>query len=283
MFTVKAPAKLNLTLEVLRKRPDGYHEIRSVLQAIDLCDTLTFTSGEGITIECDMPGWSAEASLVSKAMALVRQVAGGEKGVGIKIEKRIPLMSGLGGDSSDAAAVLRGLKELWGLDLSHQELLDMAAKLGSDVHFFLHGGTALVGGRGDKVTPLPPLSQTWVVLVVPDIPVEAGKTARMYAGLRPEHFTNGHITEKMVSAIKSGKELDSSMLFNTFENLVFEGFNIRRVYVGHLEKLGAPHVHLAGSGMALFTMFNGKTVAEDLFERCQEQGIKAFLTKTMST
>jgi 4-diphosphocytidyl-2-C-methyl-D-erythritol kinase len=282
MITLKAPAKLNLTLEVLRKRPDGYHDIRSVIQTVDLCDTLYFQPGSGISIECDMPGWTAEKSLVSKAVALVQEAAGGDKGVGIKIEKRIPLMSGLGGDSSDAAAVLRGLNELWGLGLSQQQLIDITGQLGSDVYFFLYGGTALVEGRGEKVTPLPPLPETWVVLVIPDTPVEAGKTDRMYAALKPEHFTDGHVTEKVVSAIKAGKRQDFSMLFNTFENIAFEDFNIRRVYVEHLEKLGAPHVHLAGSGMALFTMFDDKSGAEDLYVRCKDQGMEAYLTKTKS-
>jgi 4-diphosphocytidyl-2-C-methyl-D-erythritol kinase len=282
MITLKAPAKLNLTLEVLRKRPDGYNEIRSVIQTVDLCDTLYFQPGSGISIECDMPRWTAEKSLVSKAVALVQEAAGGDKGVGIKIEKRIPLMSGLGGDSSDAAAVLRGLNELWGLGLSQQQLIDITGQLGSDVYFFLYGGTALVEGRGEKVTPLPPLPETWVVLVIPDTPVEAGKTDRMYAALKPEHFTDGHVTEKVVSAIKAGTRHDFSMLFNTFENIAFEDFNIRRVYVEHLEKLGAPHVHLAGSGMALFTMFDDKSGAEDLYVRCKDQGMKAYLTKTKS-
>ena len=277
MLTVKAPAKLNLTLEVLGKRPDGFHEIRSVLQTIDLCDTLHFGTGQGISFQCDMPGWSAEESLVSKAASLLQEVAGGSQGASIKIEKRIPLMSGLGGDSSDAAAVLRGLNELWGLGLPQEKLPGLAAQLGSDASFFLQGGMALVEGRGERVSPLPSLPNIWVVLVVPDVPGKAGKTARMYQSLTAPHYTDGKITEKLVDVIKGGGEFNTSMLFNTFENIAFDDFNIRRAYVEHLIKLGAPNVHLAGSGPALFTMFKNKTQAEDLYIRCKDQGMETYL------
>jgi 4-diphosphocytidyl-2-C-methyl-D-erythritol kinase len=291
MLMVRAPAKLNLTLEVLGKRPDGFrqkgaqpegfHEIRSVLQSIDLCDTLHFKAGKGISFQCDVPEWSAEKSLVSRAARLLQEAAGCSKGAAIKVEKRLPLMSGLGGDSSDAAAVLRGLSKLWGLDLPLEKLTEMAVQLGSDVSFFLHGGTALAVGRGEIVTPLPPLPKMWAVLVVPDIPVEPGKTARMYASLKAGHYTDGSITEKLVTALKEGKTFKPSLLFNAFENIAFEDFNMRRVYVEHLIKLGAPHVHLAGSGPALFTMFSDKTAAEDLYNRCKDQGMKTYLASTL--
>ncbi len=155
MLTVLAPAKLNLTLEVLAKRQDGFHEIRSVIQAINLCDSFSFQSGDNIEFKCDLPDWIAEESLVSRAAGLLREATGCSKGATIEVSKRIPLLSGLGGDSSGAAAVLRGLNQFWGLGLSHEELLKMAWQLGSDVAFFLYGGTALVEGRGEIVTPLP--------------------------------------------------------------------------------------------------------------------------------
>jgi 4-diphosphocytidyl-2-C-methyl-D-erythritol kinase len=281
MVKIKAPAKINLTLEVLGKRPDGFHEVRSVIQAIDLCDKLQFEVGQGISFQCDMKGWNAGESLVSRAVALVREITGCSEGVIIKIEKRIPLMSGLGGDSSDAAAVLRGLNELWGLNLSPKDLWELAGRLGSDVAFFLHGGTALVEGRGELITPLPSLGGIWVVLVVPDVPGEPGKTRRMYQSLTTSHYTDGKITEGLVDLIKSGGEFDTSMLFNTFENIVFDDVNIRRVYIGHLLKLGGPRVHLAGSGPALFTMFRDGAQAKDLYTRFKNQGMSAYLAATV--
>jgi 4-diphosphocytidyl-2-C-methyl-D-erythritol kinase len=278
---VKAPAKINLTLEILGTRPDGYHEIRSVLQTIDLCDTLRLEVGRGVSFQCDMPGWLAGKSLVSKTVNLLRETTSCKKGAKISIEKRIPLMSGLGGDSSDAAAILRGLNGLWRLNLSTEKLVGLAAQLGSDVAFFLHGGTALATARGEKITPLPPLAKMWVVLVIPDVPVEPGKTGRMYAAIKPSHFTDGKITQKLVETLHKGKGFNPSMLFNTFENIAFDDYNIRRVYVEHLTKLGAPHVHLAGSGPALFTVFQDRSQAEVLYTSCNNQEMKTYLVGTL--
>jgi len=278
MLTILAPAKLNLTLEVLAGRPDGYHEIRSVIQAINLCDQLAFQASRSVDIKSDLPEWSAEKSLVSRAVNLVRETMGITRGIAIDIENRIPLISGLGGDSSDAAATLRGLNEAWELKIPEEKLLGLAAQLGSDVPFFLYGGTAMATGRGEAVTPLPPLPHHWVVLVMPDVPRLPGKTARLYASLNASHFTDGHITERTVKELKEGKE--PSTLFNTFENVAFAGGAELKVYRDHIQKLGAPHVHLTGSGPALFTLFKDKTEAEELYTRCKQQGMETYLVET---
>lgn len=281
MLTVKAPAKINLTLEVLGKRPDGYHEIRSVFQTIGLYDTLHFEAGEGISFKCDMGGWTPEESLVSRAAALLREATNFSKGATIEVIKKIPLMSGLGGDSSDAAAVIRGLNELWGLGLSQQKQLKLAAQLGSDVAFFLHKGTALATGRGEVITPLPPLTKMWVVLVVPNIPVKAGKTAGMYQSLTKSHYTDSKMTDKLVRTLHKGDALKPSMLFNTFENVAFDYFTGLEAYKEHIIKLGAPNIHLAGSGPTLFTMSIDKAQAEDLYTSCKNQGMEAYLIETL--
>ncbi len=130
MLTVLAPAKLNLTLEVLGKRPDGYHEIRSVFQTINLCDRLRFQPSQRITLKSNMPDWTPEKSLVTKAARLLQETTGISKGATIEVTKNIPLVSGLGGDSSDAAATLRGLNKLWESGLSAERLLDLAVQLG---------------------------------------------------------------------------------------------------------------------------------------------------------
>ena len=280
MLTISPPAKINLTLEVLGKRPDGFHEIRSVMQVVNLCDVLSFSEADKTTVQCDMADWSAEKSVVNRAVDILRDATGCTRGVAIDITKKIPLMSGLGGDSSDAAAVLKGLNEIWGLGLTLEKQSVIAAQLGSDVTFFLQGGTALATGRGEVITVLPSLPEMWVMLVVPDVPVQEGKTARMYQRLTASHYTDGALTDKIVKAIKRGEILDTSLLFNTFENIAFDDFNIRLVYVEHLNKLGAPHVHLAGSGPTLFTIFNDKTQAEDLYTRCKDQGMEVYLAET---
>lgn len=281
MITLKAPAKINLTLEVLRRRPDGFHEIRSILQTIDLCDTLRFNDSEDITITCDMPGWSAGKSLLVRALDLLKETTHCKQGSKINLEKRIPLRAGLGGDSSDTAAVLNGLNNLWKLNLSSEKLLSLAARLGSDVPFFLCGGTALTSGRGNVVNPLPPLARMWVVLIVPDVPIAPGKTAQMYAAFKASHFTDGSMTQKLADTLHKDMNFDSSILFNTFENIAFDIYPGLNVYKEHLIKLGAPHIHLAGSGPTLYSILDNENQAEELFKRCKDQGMQVYLVKTL--
>jgi 4-diphosphocytidyl-2-C-methyl-D-erythritol kinase len=280
MLTVLAAAKINLTLEVMEKRPDGYHEIRSVIQTINLHDRLRFSLSDGMEFHGDNPELVVEVSLMPQAARLLKQAEGCAKGATIEITKRIPLSSGLGGDSSDAAAILVGLNQLWQLSLSREELLELASKLGSDVAFFLYGGTALVEGRGEIVTPLPSLPRRWVVLVVPSVPRMKEKTKRLYASLKPAHYTNGQITERLVKALEGGG-FRPSLLFNTFENIAFGQFSGLEVYKEHIKKLGAPNIHLAGSGPTLFTLLEDKAQAEDLYTRYKQQGMEAYLTETV--
>ena len=281
MLKVPAPAKLNLTLEVLAKRPDGYHEIRSVIQTINLCDSLCFQLDQKVTFKSNAPDWTPEKSLVSKAASLLQETTGCSKGAAIEVSKRIPLTSGLGGDSSDAAATLRGLNKLWGLGLSQEKLLELASQLGSDVAFFLYGGTALVEGRGEKVTPLPPLPHRWVVLVAPDVPRQPGKTAQLYASLKVSHYTNGQITARLVAALREGREFTPSV-FNTFENVAFTQFPQLKVYQEHMVKAGAENMHLAGSGPTLFALIKDKTQAEELYSRLKQQRLEVYLTDTLA-
>jgi 4-diphosphocytidyl-2-C-methyl-D-erythritol kinase len=282
MLTLLAPAKLNLTLEVLAKRQDGFHEIRSVIQTINLCDSLYFQSGQDIEFKSDLPDWIAEESLVSRAAGLLQEISGCSKGAKIEVSKRIPLLSGLGGDSSDAAAVLRGLNQLWGLGLSSGELLKLAWQLGSDVAFFLYGGTALVEGRGEIVTPLQPLPQMWVVLAMPPTPRLPGKTKQLYDSLGTNHYTDGQITRRLVEELKAGRELTPSLLFNTFENVAFTRFSGLDVARGHMVGIGARDVHLAGSGPTLFTLLKDKAQAEELYIRLQQQRLEPYLADTLA-
>jgi 4-diphosphocytidyl-2-C-methyl-D-erythritol kinase len=281
MLTVKAPAKINLTLEVLGKRPDGFHNIRSVIQTIDLCDVLSFNLSDKIEVASGNPKFVAEKSLVSKAAARLQEVKGCSQGARIGVEKHIPLSSGLGGDSSDAAAVLRGLNQLWPPSLKPAQLLELAMRLGSDVAFFLHGGTALVEGRGEKVAPLPSLPRRWVVLVVPPSGVEE-KTKQLYGRLKPSHYSRGEITDSMVVGLTRGV-VSPSMLFNTFENVAYDFFPKLKLYKEHFLKLGAESVHLAGSGPTLFSMLEDKPQAEDLYQRCKDQGMECYLAATLSS
>jgi 4-diphosphocytidyl-2-C-methyl-D-erythritol kinase len=280
MLKIEAPAKINLTLEVLGKRSDGYHEIRSVIQTVNFCDSFQITAGDTIQFKSDIPAWSPEQSLVVKVVKLLQEATGCNKGATIEIKKRIPLMSGLGGDSSDAAAVLRGLNQLWELRLPQSKLLEMAKELGSDLSFFLYNGTALMEGRGEKIIPLPSITHRWVILVIPNVPRVPGKTKRAYDMLKPYHYTDGKITEKLVADLKSGKGFPTSALFNTFENAVFTRGTELTTYRDHIRKIGVPDVHLAGTGPALFTLLQEKSQAENLLVRLKNQGMESYLTET---
>lgn len=282
MLTVLAPAKVNLTLEVLSKRPDGFHEIRSVAQTVNLCDKLHFQRGNGLEFRCADSSWVPEMSLVSKAADLLQEIGGASEGAIITVDKYIPLVSGLSGDSSDAAATLRGLNRLWELSLPQEELMRLAAQLGSDVPFFLSGGTALLEGRGELVTPLPPFPKTWVILMLPPVPRLHGKTGRLYAGIRTEHFTDGQITERLVNQLTRGRGMKTSTLFNVFDEVAPGGFEELSIYWEQFLKAGAREVQLAGSGPVLFTLTQDKAQAEKIYQSLEQQNLESYLTHTLA-
>ena len=251
-LTVNAYAKVNLTLEVLGRRPDGYHEIVSVMQTVDLHDVLELTPADGVTLECDRPGLGTPDNLALRAAAALRTVAGVRDGVHIELRKAIPVAAGLGGGSSDAAAALLGLNRLWGLGMSVGDLTPLAASLGSDVPFFLRGGTAMVQGRGERVRPLPGINLQWLLIVTPAIEVPK-KTASLYSALPPSSYTAGHLTRKLEARIRGGGDVPPQLLFNTFDDVAEEAYPGIREYLDTLYALGAREVHLTGSGPSLFT------------------------------
>jgi 4-diphosphocytidyl-2-C-methyl-D-erythritol kinase len=224
MITLEAYAKINLTLEVLSKRSDDYHEIRSVMQTISLCDRLSFENFPHLCFQCMSSGWVAEESVVSKAARLLMQRTGIPRGAKVKIDKCIPLSSGLGGDSSDAVVVLRGLNQLWETGVPASDLVSLAAALGSDLPFFFSGGTALVQGRGDLVSSLPEMSQCWLVLLFPDVARLTSKTAVLYSMLCPEDFTQGTHTDAFLMRLTQGASITSEDLFNVFEKVAMKAF-----------------------------------------------------------
>ena len=278
-LTVRAPAKINLTLEVLSKRDDGYHEIRSVIQTIDLSDVITIEDGDGLSFQSTVKEWEAEKSLVLRTIDMFSETTGSNKNVSIMIEKNIPMMAGLGGDSSDAAALLRGLNQFYGTNLPLEKLHAMAEQLGSDVPFFLYGGTALIEGRGEIVTPLPQVPEMLLVLACPSIDSLPGKTGRLFQNLTANHYTDGDITGRFIEQTASGKEIPS--LFNTFENVAYEIFPGLDVFKEHFLKLGVEKVHLAGSGPVLFTIVTNLSSAKVLYRQLEKQRMNPIIAKTV--
>ncbi len=277
-LTLKAFAKINLTLEVLGKRPDGYHEISSVMQTVSLSDTLTFEPGKNIDFHCDVSSLQTSDNLVMKTVKLLQESTGCSKGAIIHLTKKIPVAAGLGSGSSDAAATLTGLNRLWVLNLQFDKLMELAAKLGSDVTFFLHGDTAMAKGRGELVTPLPPAPEFWLVLAKPAIEPMPNKTAQLYSQLKKSHFSSGQQTQKLVTHLDHGGKVEDSFLFNVFEQVAFDFFPGLSGYRSRFLKAGARNIHLAGSGPTLFTLVPEKSQGERLLKRLEEDGLEAYLT-----
>jgi len=274
-------AKVNWVLEVLQRRPDGYHEVRTVMQTIDLCDALELQPAGELCFDEEGEGLPPPAeNLVMKAARLLGEQAHGLPGARIRLSKAIPVAAGLGGGSSDAAAALRGLNLLWGLDLSREALADMAARLGSDVPFFIYGGTALAEGRGESITPLPDAPPQELVIALPALTL-ADKTRRMYSFLTPAEYTGGSMAGRLAETIRQGKPVEDERLFNVFDGPAFRAFpeleRVRRALLA----AGARSVHLAGSGPALFALADNATERERLTRAATETGARAFAVTTV--
>jgi 4-diphosphocytidyl-2-C-methyl-D-erythritol kinase len=280
-LTLQAYAKINLTLEVLAKRPDGYHEISTILQAISLADTLTFESSGSLDFRCDVSSLKTPDNLVLKAARLLQETTGSNKGAIIQLTKRIPIAAGLGSGSTDAAATLVGLNQLWELNLPLERLVELASKLGSDVAFFLYGGTALAKGRGEEITLLPPAPELWLVLLKPAVKPVPNKTAQLYSQLNPSHYTSGQHTRKLVTHLNHGGNVDDSFLFNVFEQVAFNFFPKLSESRASLLKAGARSIHLAGSGPTLFALAHDKEHGDFILENIKSDGLEAYLVHTV--
>jgi 4-diphosphocytidyl-2-C-methyl-D-erythritol kinase len=276
-----SPAKVNLVLEVLGKREDGFHELRSLVQTVDLCDTLYFEMSDKVSFECTEPALHTPDNLVLKAVKLVKEATDCNKGVKVRLEKHIPWGAGLGGGSSNAATTLLALNKLWGLGLSIPELTSLAAKLGSDVPFFIYGGLALVDGRGEKVTPLGSIQPGWLILLVPDFAREAEKTKRLFSLLRREHFTHGEFITAALESWQKQRQIEPSLLFNAFDAIAFDAFPGLEKYRTRLQELGLRNIHLVGSGPTLFAPVESNNTAQNIVNSLTADGFEAYAVPTL--
>lgn len=269
----KAYAKVNLTLAVGEKRPDGYHEVVSVMQRVSLCDTLTAEqTREGITLTCSDPALpSGEENLAHRAASLFFRETGIVGGAALTLEKRIPSQAGLGGGSSDAASALLALRKLYAPALSDTELETMAAALGSDVPFFIRGGTQLATGRGEVLSPLPPLTDGWFVIVKP---TESFSTPAMYRRLDelPPACT------PPLPPLQGGLPALASGLFNRFEAAIPAGSAVWDIKA-RLAAYGALASLLSGSGSAVFGLFDTETGARAAVEALRPAWPEIFLAR----
>jgi 4-diphosphocytidyl-2-C-methyl-D-erythritol kinase len=261
-LTLSAPAKINWFLAVLGRREDGFHDIASPVQMVSLFDTLTFQPSDRIELETDTDlNIPAEENLVCRAAALLRENTPGRPGVRISLRKEIPAAAGLGGGSSDAACTLRGLNSLWGLNAGEDELMALAARLGSDVPFFLGGRFSLMEGRGEKLTPLKTETSPAILLVKPDIEVS---TAWAYRSWQPEKLTKNSFDIKLFCRALDRKDFLSlrGMVFNDLENAVTRKHRIIAEIKEMLLDKGAVLSSMSGSGPTVFGLFPSLDEAE---------------------
>jgi 4-diphosphocytidyl-2-C-methyl-D-erythritol kinase len=260
--TVIAPAKLNLGLEVVGRRPDGYHDLVTVFQTVDLVDRLTLSPAAALRLACDDPTLATSDNLALAALAALRARSGTSGGARIDLTKGIPVAAGLGGASSDAAAALLGARRLWGVGIADATLADLASGLGSDVPFFLRGGTALATGRGERLEPLPSPAARFVVvsprLVIPR------KTATLYGALTASDFSDGTRVRRQAARLREGKPLDPDLLVNPFARAFYalrpELADLPLV----LRRHGAPAVALSGAGPSHYAVLPDPEAATHL-------------------
>jgi 4-diphosphocytidyl-2-C-methyl-D-erythritol kinase len=267
IVAVLAPAKLNIGLEILGRRPDGYHEIATIFQTIDLCDDIIIEPSEQLTVHSN-PSIDGETNLALKAALALRRSRNIEHGADIQIDKRIPIASGLGGGSSDAAATLRALSAYWELEISDGELVQIAASLGSDVPFLVNGGTMIGRGRGEKLMPLADSLDCWVVLAVPDSKLQ-NKTQTMFRRLAPLDFSEGNVIPDIARQIEYRELIDLSTLPNSFMRAIYESSPELRVLAANFLDAGAPGVAISGAGPTHYTLVEQEHEALAIADRLE--------------
>jgi len=259
---VKAYAKLNLSLDILRRREDGYHELQMVMQSIDLCDTLTLTPsrGEGV-MSTNLSFLPADGrNLAQQAARAFREATGRELKLDIAIEKHIPVCAGMAGGSSDAAAVIRAMNQLTGAALPPMELARIGEAVGSDVPYCVVGGTALVEGRGERLTPLPPLPPCWVVVCKPDFSIS---TPQLFSRVDLRKIIRRPDTAGMIRALEEGDlPAVARRMYNVFEDILPPRHRQEIDAIkGCLIDRGALGAAMSGSGPTVFGLFASEAAA----------------------
>ncbi|MCP4253029.1 MAG: 4-(cytidine 5'-diphospho)-2-C-methyl-D-erythritol kinase [Candidatus Scalindua sp.] len=273
IMSLKANAKVNLFLEILGKRDDGYHEIETIMQEIDLADDLQFEEiHEGIKLESNNKNIPTnQDNLVCKAANLILEECGIRKGVLIKLEKNIPVGAGLGGGSSDAAATLKALNSLWKVGLNDEELMEFAAKLGSDIPFFINGKTSLCSGRGEMISPVEVRGRMDYLILFPRIHIS---TETIYKNLKIDLTRKRKDVSFFLDALKHSEVIGiSKLLFNRLEEVIFATYPDLLQVKSSLETFGFCGLSISGSGSAFFGLCNDRHQAEVIKSKVESSGM----------
>lgn len=285
MIRLTAHAKINFHLEITGKRPDGYHTLETVFQTLVLGDELTFEPADALTLTCSDASLRVdETNLVMRAALRLKEALREPRGARIHLNKISPMGAGLGGGSSDAAATLKGLQSLWGKSLPQDALKSLALKLGADVPFFLTGGLCLATGIGEVLTPLPPMPQTWMVIVWPGFGVST-KEAYSRVVIPPGHKGGIHPFSWTPGLHKAGDPSSAGVmsgnLFNRFEEFVFPFYPALPKLKQEFLAEGAKAALMSGSGSAVFGLVESKAAGEKVLKTMQTRYPHAWLTSTI--
>lgn len=266
----KAPAKINLTLDALFKHDDGHHEWNMIMSSIDLADYVTLTPSKNKSIQITTDNGFLpldRRNLAYQAARLLQTRFGIDQGANIHIEKHIPVAAGLGGGSSDAAAVLRGLNKMWHLNLSDQELSEIGLNVDSDVPYCVYSHTAYVTGKGEKIEPLPAMPPCWIILAKPKISVSTPRVLR-------------HINYDAIKRRPDNKAVINGLFQQNFSQMISGMYNVleditsrRYTEIRHLEKkmrfFGASVAQMSGSGPTVFGLCQKESKAQRIFNSMQ--------------
>ncbi|MBD5454901.1 MAG: 4-(cytidine 5'-diphospho)-2-C-methyl-D-erythritol kinase [Lachnospiraceae bacterium] len=269
----KAYAKINLGLDVIRRRPDGYHEVKMIMQTVGIYDVLTFEkSKEGISISLDNEELPCDqGNLIYKAADLIMKEYGIREGVAVTLEKNIPIAAGMAGGSTDAAAVFHGMNELFSLSMSLQDMKRIGVKIGADVPYCIMGGTALSEGIGEILTPLPAPPNAYLLIAKPDINVS---TKFVYENLHADTLKYHPDIDGMATALKEGdlKGITDRM-GNVLETVTAEEYPVIRQIKEEMLKSGAENSLMSGSGPTVFGIYKEKERAEEALKLISQLGL----------
>lgn len=272
MIKEKAYAKINLGLDVLKRRADGYHEVKMIMQTIGICDDLTFEKSEAPGIHLEIAGVDLPAdenNLVCRAAMLIMETGKVAEGVHITLQKRIPIAAGMAGGSADAAAALRGLNNLFGLGYSTRELRELGVRLGADIPYCIEGGTMLSEGIGEILTPLPAPPDCHLVVAKPDLDVS---TAFVYGNLKADSLPFHPDIDGMAKALARGDLAGiTDRMGNVLETVTEKAYPVIAQLKGQMRDLGAENALMSGSGPTVFGICKEKETAEEIAAAIREK------------
>lgn len=270
----KAPAKINLSLDILGKRADGFHEVEMIMTTIDLSDRIELHPLEDNDIKVSLESRyvpNDERNLAFKAAKIIKETYNIKKGIHIKMVKNIPVSAGLGGGSSDAAAVLRGLNKLWSIGITTEKLADLGLEIGSDVPFCVVNSTALVKGRGEIIQKLPSPPPCWIVLAKPDLGVS---TKTIFQKVVVEKLTHPN-TNEIIHALKD-RDFSrlSNNLGNSLEDITLELYPEVRRLMDNMKQVGSSNVLMSGSGPTVYSLVEHEKKAQRIYN-----GLRGFCSE----